>query len=348
MGTAFSESDRLERFRTELRRRFVYGYELHRYKCGECGDRDDEPIAALSVNGSGLFSGTLGLNGGSAVANTAINVAGALLSVNSYGLHNTMSVSGVAGTKIYGVYNDLTDLTGGGGPGSAYGVFNDMKATADTKFQDVYGQYTQLTTYSSSGVGGDAGYGNYVKSVAASTGGQQYAYFADMTAGTAVKYGLYLNGEAIDYISGSVGIGTTTPAWSLDIASTTNSTTMNGQFALTDMGAGANLKHWLLSSEGGNFYLGTSSDAYATSTTPALTILGSNKFVGIGTSSPYVQLGVQGIVAAQSFNADNANATSTFAGNFAVNGTASTTNLIVSNSAVFKNLSGTSPAVQRV
>jgi len=93
-------------------------------------------------------------------------------------------------------------------------------------------------------------------------------------------------------IRGAVGIGTTSPFTLLDIA--TSSITGNGfkaQLSLTDNNAGANLKHWLFSSESGNLYIGTSTDLYATSTSAGLTILGgagggTSGFVGIGTSTP--------------------------------------------------------------
>jgi hypothetical protein len=122
----------------------------------------------------------------------------------------------------------------------------------------------------------------------------------------------------------NVGIGTTSPAWNFEVAGT------RPMFDLADFSAGANLKHWLMSSEGGNFYLGTSSDAYATSSLSALTVT-SNGLFGIATTSPYAQLSVgnYGVVAAGSYNADNPNATSSFAGNIAVAGTADLTSTII-------------------
>ncbi len=56
---------------------------------------------------------------------------------------------------------------------------------------------------------------------------------------------------------------TTTSPWLYDIATSTSN-----QLALTDPSASANLKHWTLSSTGGNFYISTSSDLYATSSLP--------------------------------------------------------------------------------
>ncbi len=63
------------------------------------------------------------------------------------------------------------------------------------------------------------------------------------------------SGSAIYYSSGNVGIGTTTPNWSLQVASNTP------YLALTDADAGANQKHWLLSSLNGVFQIGTSTDS---------------------------------------------------------------------------------------
>ena len=95
---------------------------------------------------------------------------------------------------------------------------------------------------------------------------------------------------------GDVGIGTTTPNWMFQIATSSIGTTFQGgQLALTDTNAGTNLKHWLFASMGGNLYIGTSSDAYATSSIAALTI-SSNSYVGIGTTSPGYKLDVAGIV----------------------------------------------------
>ncbi|MBI4135086.1 MAG: hypothetical protein HY471_03210 [Candidatus Sungbacteria bacterium] len=103
---------------------------------------------------------------------------------------------------------------------------------------------------------------------------------------TGGNYALY-SVSGTNYFGGNVGIGTTSPAWSLQIAGTRASTT------ISDTSAGTNLKHWTLSSQGGNFYIATSSDTYATSSVPRLTIL-STGFVGIGTSSPASELSIQG------------------------------------------------------
>ena len=93
------------------------------------------------------------------------------------------------------------------------------------------------------------------------------------------------------FTSGLVGIGTTTPNWNLQIASSTKTF-----LTLSDMSAAtANQKHWFLSSMGGNLYIGTSSDSYATGTISALTI-NSNGYLGIGSSSPSQQLSLGGLL----------------------------------------------------
>src|SRR6185503_19939817 len=81
--------------------------------------------------------------------------------------------------------------------------------------------------------------------------------------------------------SSNFGFGTSTPNWNLQVAGTRPS------LAISDTGAGGtNLKHWLFSSMGGNLYIGTSTDLFATTTVSAITLLtGGN--VGIATSSPF-------------------------------------------------------------
>jgi len=101
------------------------------------------------------------------------------------------------------------------------------------------------------------------------------------------------SGTLIDLVvnsSGFVGIGTSTPNWLLQAAGT------RPFFTLSDTAAGTDLKHWYLSSQGGNLYVGTTTDAYATTTNyQALTIL-NNGNVGIGTTSPWRTFSVAGTV----------------------------------------------------
>lgn len=108
-------------------------------------------------------------------------------------------------------------------------------------------------------------------------------YFSIITGGTTA----FTTGTERFRITsnGFTGIGTSTPPWMLQIASTTASATFKPQLALTDTSAGANLKHWTLSSQGGNFYISSSSDVFATSTTAALSIGGTDKIVRFGNNT---------------------------------------------------------------
>jgi hypothetical protein len=85
---------------------------------------------------------------------------------------------------------------------------------------------------------------------------------------------------------GNLGLGTTTPFASLQIATTTGK-----NLVLSDSGAGTDLKHWLFSSMGGNLYIGTTSDSYATSSLSAFTLSATGDF-GIGSTSPFASLTV--------------------------------------------------------
>lgn len=94
---------------------------------------------------------------------------------------------------------------------------------------------------------------------------------------------LVLNGDG-----GKVGIGTTTPNGLLQVAGT------RPFFTLTDTSAGANLQHWFHASEGGNLYVGTSSDALATSTVSAFAINanGIPTFASLGSGAVSAASGV--------------------------------------------------------
>ena len=86
-----------------------------------------------------------------------------------------------------------------------------------------------------------------------------------------------------------VGIGTSTPAWQLQIASSTGP-----QLTLSDPSTLTN-DHWSFRNAGGNFYLTTSSaSTFATSSISAFTIIGSTGNVGIGTTTPSSVLGIGG------------------------------------------------------
>ncbi len=109
-----------------------------------------------------------------------------------------------------------------------------------------------------------------------------------LSASSTVRFGnAGIGGQFVwDSSLGSLGLGTSTPFAALQIATTTGK-----QLVLSDSGAGANLKHWLLSSLGGVFSIGTTTDLFGTSTTAAFTIT-SNGNVGLGTSTPFAKLSI--------------------------------------------------------
>lgn len=97
--------------------------------------------------------------------------------------------------------------------------------------------------------------------------------------------------STLTYISGrdNMGIGTTTPRWALQVASTTGpQLTLSDPTTLTD-------NHWSFRNAGGLFYLATSSaSTFGTSTMAAL-IISSNGFFGVATNTPGTQFSVGGV-----------------------------------------------------
>lgn len=88
--------------------------------------------------------------------------------------------------------------------------------------------------------------------------------------------------------AGSVGVGTTTPQWPLSIFSATQS-----QLALS---AGAGIAQWTMRNAGGNLYFSTTTvNGTATTTTPALSLIGAGKpGIGVSSSTPNATLTVEG------------------------------------------------------
>ncbi len=138
------------------------------------------------------------------------------------GLKNSGSIfpvnaSGNDTGTFKGLTNEFTSAQINGTGHNLYGLYNNIAiAAAAGQTQTVYGTYSEGTT---TGGGTNIFYGNYVKGNAASTTGSQYAYFADMAGAPTTEYGLYLNGETKNYLSGNLGIGVVDPQAMLDIHS---------------------------------------------------------------------------------------------------------------------------------
>src|SRR3990167_8008044 len=146
---------------------------------------------------------------------------------------------------------------------------------------NIFSNGTLEVTGNSSLAGGLGVNGNFTLNATTSQA-QNYSIFSlnNATSTGSVLSALY---------NGKIGMGTSTPNWNLQVAGTRPS------FALSDTAAGANLKHWLFSSMGGNLYIGTSTDAYGTSTPAALSISNARN-IGIGTTTPYSLFSVGGNV----------------------------------------------------
>src|SRR3990167_6118833 len=92
-----------------------------------------------------------------------------------------------------------------------------------------------------------------------------------------------IGGTFFDNTKGTLGIGTSTPQWLVQLASSTAP-----QFALSDGSSSSN--HWTFRNAGGILYIATSSaSSFATSTVPAITI-DTNGQVGIRTATPLSSL----------------------------------------------------------
>jgi len=106
-------------------------------------------------------------------------------------------------------------------------------------------------------------------------------------------------GQFAKLIASDIRIATSTSNYGLTIASTTAP-----QLSLS---AGAGIAQWVMRNAGGNFYLATTTVAgTATTTTSALSIIGSTGNVGVATTSPWRTLSVVGTMAVNGLTSSTA------------------------------------------
>jgi len=104
---------------------------------------------------------------------------------------------------------------------------------------------------------------------------------------TGTYFGIVPNGGN----STALGIGTATPAFMLQVGSSTGTLSGRSQLVISETNGGVNAKHWGFRSAGGSLFIGTTTDSFATSTLSALVLNGSGvPSLTIGTSTPMITL----------------------------------------------------------
>jgi len=183
------------------------------FDSGSVGIGTTGPTARLSVapvtttNGRTIDAGASQSGGGDTfsiynpISLTITDVTSSVYGLYNTGSSSTVGAGGAPITRLIGVNNVFT--------ASATGV----PGSYDSR---TIGMYTDLTT---TGSRNPVGYGNYFVTNSSSSSGTQYVSYADMSAGTTTKWGLYFTGEANNYLSGKLGIGDTTPASALTVGS---------------------------------------------------------------------------------------------------------------------------------
>jgi len=171
---------------------------------------------AINVQESGLAKGINVINTGAGSAMSGLYNTLEVTAASSYktGVHNTTTNDGVSGSSSFliGTWNELT---GTGSNSTYYGTYNTLfPKNADLVSQNLYGTYTSLKTHAGAS---DVGYGEYIIDDNASTGGTQYGVYLNLDDADVTRYGIYETGGATNYFAGNVGIGTTSPADTLNI-----------------------------------------------------------------------------------------------------------------------------------
>ncbi len=199
------------------------------------------------------------------------------------GFNNELtSTSGVnnSSSEVIGLKNDIT-LQGAVNNNRGYGSHTTIRGTSDAYSQILVGSWDSLTTFSN-----DIAYHYYASVGSSSTAGTQYAFYGDMSSGTATKWGAYLVGEIKNYFSGSVGIGTTDPTHELDVIG-------DGMFS-TNLGVGGSLSLSGISAATGAGILYIDSGGNIISGTAPATATGTNKKIVLSPEYPGASLTTDG------------------------------------------------------
>ncbi len=271
---------------------------FHMTNAGNVGIGSSTPSAKFAIAGGAYIEGDI-----TAKSLTATSSITAPYFVANSAIA-TSTFSGGLAIDTNGLVFDWNTNNVGIGTASAAGKLNVIATTEQLRLGYDASNYWSSTVGNTGGLT-LAGTGTGGSLTLTPTAGQNL----NISLGTTGDLVVNTNQLYVDTSSGFVGLGTTTPAWNLQVAGTRPS------LALSDYSASANNKHWLFSSMGGNLYIGTSTDAYATSTPSALTIL-NNGYFGLGTSSPSQKLSTDGLM-----YIGGTTGTSTIASNLWVQGT---------------------------
>lgn len=230
---------------------------------GNVGIGTTSPYAKLSVAGS-IVAGILTATTTTATSSFMGNIYSA-----------TSTVRGNATIQNSGVPSEMLQLSV---LQNLNGVVLDSRTTNGNFLFYVNGaEKARINSTGSLTLGGDGSY----------AGAARLSVNGGVSVGTVYKQTSSPTDGMI--IAGLTGHGTSTPAWPLQIASSSKP-----QLALSDTTAGVGMKHWTMRSVGGVFYLATSTDStYATSSVAAL-VVNSNGYVGIGIAVPTQALEVNG------------------------------------------------------
>ena len=240
---------------------------------GPSGPAGPQGLPGISTGGSFWTS-----DGGTGIYNSNTGNVGIGLSAPAYKL----DVLGDIHTSSNLLVANLLTVSGTGTPtiagGLSVSLLNVASTTATSTFSNGVrlsaGCY-QLPDGSCAGTGNNS---SATGTVSQGNRGQIPFYNSNSTSTLTATSSIFLAQ------SGFFAVGTTTPNWPFQISA------IRPFAVLSDTSAGTNAKHWFTSSQGGNYYIGTSSDALNATSTYVTITNGGN--VGIGSTSPSEQLAI--------------------------------------------------------
>lgn len=220
---------------------------------------------AVAGNGSIDYAST------SAVS---INGAGKVLDVN-----NSAATTTINGDTLFGGANGVNVWTNEGSSAVAPGSLNIGLSSSPLNGFSVTRVGGTDATFARFKTGASSDFVQFTSATGIQLDGRDTGLTSRFRLATAGDNYLDPSAGNVYFIpaAGSTAVGTSTPptAWAFQVNGTRPFS------VLSDSSAGTNLKHWFLASEGGNLYVGTSTDVYASTSISALEIAGT----GFGTTT---------------------------------------------------------------